>query len=321
MVSMRFCSIPALVAVAALLTGCSDEPAPEVVRPAEEATTAPAYDPSLEPAAAVLAVVPAEATVLEVTDFDQARFALGFGELSSGSDPEVRDRFWRQADRTSPLLSPGMLRDQGYQQRFGFTQDDVSWEAHFSGPAGEGYVVRFRDDLDMGRVQRAAAAPDGPLAGATVVPSVQIAALGATREPTRSWAAEPDLVDLVGQTAVATYVSRDCLSVEEAFGSDITADLAPAPAATLEGLDALGPFSVGFGGTLVTVRLGAARADVFDRARIAELLPATDPDLGNGFTDPVADPRGGRIGFQLGDGPVAASLTRSRQLPFAVCGD
>ncbi|WP_148615458.1 hypothetical protein [Nocardioides rubriscoriae] len=317
---MRSRPLLALALVGALATGCSEEAAPEIVRPPEVVRPAPVYDPDLEPAAAVMAVVPAEATVLEVTDFDQVRLSLGFGELTSASDKGVRARFWRRADQRSPLLSRGMLRDQGYQQRFGFTQDDVSWEAHFTGPAIEGYVVKFRDDLDMSGVARAAQAADGPLAGATVVAAAHVAAVGATREPTESWAAEPELVDLVGQTSLSTYVARDCLRVEEAFGRDVTGELAPSPAADLAGLDALGAFSVGFGGTVVSVRLGPARDDVFDRARLAERLPATDPDFGTGFTDPVADPVGGRIGFQLGDGPVAAALAHERQLPFAVCG-
>ncbi|MCW2813612.1 MAG: hypothetical protein JWN84_1067, partial [Nocardioides sp.] len=273
----------------------------------------------LEPAAAVMAVVPAAATVLEVTDFDQVRFSLGYGDLTSESEPQVLREFWAQAEREAPLLSDGLLRDEGYQSRFDFDQDDVSWEARFSGPAGDGYVVKFRDDLDMSRVQAAAAAPTGPLAGATVVPDAQIAALGATREPTESWAAEPELLALVGDKAGATYVSRDCLSPEEAFGAAAAGDLAPTPAADLDGLDELGAFSVGFGGRLVTAHLGADRPDVFDRARLAGTMPATDPEFGLGYVDPVADPASGRIGFTLGDGPVAARLAQERQLPFAVC--
>ncbi|MDO9458228.1 hypothetical protein [Nocardioides sp.] len=321
---MRFRSLLVLAAVAAVAAGCSEPADPVVVEPTTEAAMdAPAYDPALEPAAAVLAVVPGEATVLEVTDFDQVRLALGYGDLSSASEPAVLRRFWRQAEAEAPLLSPGMLRDQG-TERYGFTQDDVSWEAHFTGPAGEGFVVKFRDDLDMAGVQRAAAATGGPLAGAVVVPAVQIAAVGATREPTESWAADPALVTLVGPKAGATYVSSDCLAVDEAFGGDVGGDLAddlaPTPAADLGALDALGPFSLGFGGRLVTARLGGTRTDVFERARLAETMPATDPEFGLGYVDPVADPRDGRIGFTLGDGPVAARLARERQLPFAVCG-
>jgi hypothetical protein len=310
--------VAAVGAVSALLAGCSGDDEPVLVGPSETPSEPPAYDAELEPAAAVLAIVPADATVLEVTDFEQVRYQLGFGELSSESDRQVLERFGRTSRRQAPLLSDGILRDSGYAQRFGFTQDDVSWEAHFDGPSGEGYVVKFRDDLDMRGVQRAAAAPDGPLAGATVVPSVQIAALGATREPEESWAADPALVALVGPVAGATYVSRSCVEPDEVLGAG---DLAPTPDADLDDLEELGPFSVSFGGRLVTVRLGPLRTDVFERARLAEKLPATEPELGEGYGDPVvADPQGGRIGFQLGDGPVAARLAHERRLPFALCG-
>lgn len=317
---MRLRSLVVLTAVALVAAGCSSDDEPVVVAPAAIETTAPAYDDSLEPAAAVLAVVPTEATVLAVTDFDQARFSLGFGDLSSETDKAILQRFARRAARESPLLSQGILRDSGSAQRYGFSQDDVAWEAYFDGPGGDGYVVKFHDTLDMAGVQRAVQDPDSPLSGATVVPAVHLAALGATREPTRSWAAEPDLVDLVGQKAVSTYVARDCVNVDEAFGAGVGDDLAPTPAADVASLDDLGPFSIAFGGRLVVARLGGARPDVFTRARLAETLPDTDPEFGKGYAAPVADPQGGRIGYTLGDGPVAARLAIERQLPFAVCG-
>jgi hypothetical protein len=320
MAIVRLRSLIVLSAVAALAAGCSDDDEPVAVGPPEVVATTPTYDAGLEPSAAVLAVVPSEATVLEVTDFDQARFSLGYGDLSSETDPSVLRKFARQADRESALLSPGILRDSGSGRRYGFGQDDVEWEAHFDGPSGEGYVVKFHDDLDMAGVQRAAEDPDSPLSGATVVPTVHLAALGATRDPARSWAAEPDLVALVGQTSVSTYVARDCLTVDEAFGDGVADELAPTPAADVASLAPLGPFSVAFGGELVTARLGAPRVDVFTRARLADTLPDTDPEFGLGYVDAVADPQGGRIGYNLGDGPVAARLAVERQLPFAVCG-
>ncbi len=67
------------------------------------------------------------------------------------------------------------------------------------------------------------------------------------------------------------------------------------------------------------MRLGALRDDMFDRARLPDVLPRTDPEFGLGYADPVADPGGGRIGYRLGDPAVAARLARERHLPFAVC--
>lgn len=314
-------SLLALAAVATLLAGCSGDAEPEIIGAPTVATPSPAYDPTLEPAAAVMAVVPGDATTLSVTDFDQARFSLGYGDLSSEADPAVRRRFWTEATRRSALLSDGVFRVDGETpRRNGFTQDDVAWEASFAGPSGDGLVVRFHDDLDMRLVQRSARTAGSPIEGAVVVPAAHLAAIGATREPDESWAADPALTALVGQKAVATYVSRSCLTVEEAFGADAADDLAPTPAADLDDLVELSSFSVSLGGTLVTARLGAPRSDVFERARLAATMPATEPEFGEGFSDPVADPAGGRIGFRLGDGPVAARLVEERQLPFAVCG-
>ncbi|WP_170219359.1 hypothetical protein [Nocardioides litoris] len=299
-----------------LLAGCGDDD-PVVVGPSTTPTSAPAYDPELEPAAAVLPLVPDDATVLEVTDFDQARFQLGFGELSSASDPAVLTRFAQQAATRAPLLTQGMLVGSGYLERYGFSQDDVSWEAHFDGPAGEGYVLAFRDDLDMAPVQDASDAPDGPLSGSVVVPAAHVAALGAVREPEESLAADPVLRSLVGPVAAATYLSTTCVDREEAFG-DAAGDLAPTPAALLDDLQELGPFSVTLGARLASARLGTGRGDVFVRARLAADLPAEEFEAA--YDDPVADPSTGRIGFRLRDRAAAADLARERRLPFAVCG-
>ncbi len=306
--------VPLLV-VAALTAGCADESEPVVVRPSEVAAATPSYDARLEPAAAVMAVVPADATVLEVTDFDEIRLALGYGSLNGRSEPAVLRRFWAQAEREAPLLSDGILRAGGTDLGGpGFTQDDVSWEAHFTGPSGAGYVVKFRDGLDMSAVRRATKASGSPLRGATVLSEDHLAAVGATRDPAQSWAAEPELSVLVGGKAGATYVSRDCLTADEAFDGR-----GPA-AAELASLDELGAFSVGFGGTLITARLGAGRPDVFDRARLAGTMERTEPGFEKGYRTPVVgDPSSGRIGFGLGDAPVAARLAHERRLPFAVC--
>ena len=206
------------------------------------------------------------------------------------------------ADQRAPLLSPGLLRDPAaaYEQRFGFTQDDVSWEARFSGPSGEGYVVKLRDDLALDGVQQAVAASDGPIAGAAVDDDAHLVTLGTTGEPTQSWAADPTLRQLVGSIAGATYLSRACLPL------DVGADLAA--------LDELGAFSVSFGGRLATARLGPVRGDVFDRAR----LP-TDVEFARAYASPVADPQSGRIGYTLADPAQAARLALEQRLPFAVC--
>ena len=110
----------------------------------------------------------------------------------------------------------------------------------------------------------------GPLGGAVVDTTNSLVTLGSTTDPGASWAADPDRIALVGPTASATYVDTACVPSDVAFADGDEADLAPAPAGDLDDLDDLGFFSVSYGTELVTVRLGLARNDVFDRARLPE---------------------------------------------------
>ncbi len=314
----------ALVA-AAVLTGCSDQQdAPnDPPEPAVE-STAPAYDPSLEPAAAVLALVPDEATRLAVTDYYQLRLQFGSPDLSSATPAPERKRFWTQVDSESAALIEGVLRsdDAQLRQDYKFSQDDVVWEAHFGGDQGaRGWVLKFRDDLDMAAVQRAVDDGVGPLAGVQVAVNEHVIGLGTTTDVEASWAADADLGALVGLPAAATYVERTCIPFDDAFGEGMHDQLASGPAEDLVALDDLGPFSVTFGGELATARVGAGRSDTFARARLADTLPEGEPAFGEGYQLPVADPTSGRIGYALGDPRVAVELALSRRLPFALCPD
>lgn len=307
-----------------LLGGCSgDEPEPVYPPDLTVDAAAPAYDPELEPAAAVLALVPAEATRLRVTDFDQIRLLLGAPELTSADPARERAAFWSRVDRRTAALDEGLLRP--FEERlgadYGFTQDDVLWEAHFDGQGAEGWVLKFRDDLDMSGVRRAVADRVGPLGGVKVADEARVIGAGVAADPDESWAAEDELTALVGSPSVATYLERDCIPFDDAFGPGIREQLASGPAADVAELDELGPYAVAFGGDLATARLGPARDDVFARARLADTLPESDPSFGTAFARPVADPAGGRIGYALGDPRAATELTLAGKLPFAVCAD
>jgi hypothetical protein len=310
-----------LLAVALAASACSDEVEPVIPPSASEVSETPAYDPLLDPAAAVLPLVPTEATALTVTDFDRIRLDLGETQLSSEDPARVRDAFWGRVADESPALTPGLLRsvDDELAADYGFTQDDVAWEARFATPDGLGYVLKFHDDVDMAPVLEAIEDGVGPLRGAEGNASTRLAALDITLDPAASWAAEPELTGLIGSAANATYVERSCIPVDEAFGAGIEGQLAEAPAADLAALEELGPYSLSFGSQLVTARLGPARSDAFERVRLAETLPRTDPEFGLGFVMGVADPSGGRIGYEMGDPAIAAGLALQRRLPFAVC--
>jgi hypothetical protein len=291
-----------LLAAVLLVSGCSDDKPEEHTATAASERPDPAYDGSGEPAAAVLALVPEEAQTLTVTDFDQVRAELGMDGLSDASTPVELASFWQRAVTERPLLTDGLLRpdDQQLAKRYGFTQIDVAWEAHFFGADDQelGWVLEFRDDTDMGKVGEAVNDGFGPLSGALVDPDERLVSSGATTDPTESWAADPEIVARVGEPADATYVARDCLP------EDLTADV-----------DDLGTWSAQFQGSLVTAWLGEGRNDLFTRMHLGD----SEPAFAEAYDGGVADPRTGRIGYVMTDPVAAAKLALERRLPFATC--
>jgi hypothetical protein len=131
----------------------------------------------------------------------------------------------------------------------------------------------------------------------------------------------PEVVELVGREAASTYVARGCLEFDTVFGAGMKDQLASAPAAALRALDPLEAFAVAFGRELATVQLGEDRGDAFDRLRLADVMPPTDPEFGLALGRGVADPSTGRLGYTIGNPAAAAELTLARKLPFAVCED
>lgn len=308
----------ALLACAALLAACSSDPEPVFQEETAPQAVVTEYDASLEPSAAVLSLVPAGATSLTVTDFDQLRLVLGYAALDGDSPQRERDAFWRRAPQ-SAALSLGLLApvDARLRADFGIGRDDVAWEATWAGD-GSGWVLAFHDSVPMAAVQRAVRAGVGPLAGAVVDADRHLVTSAEPPAADDSWGAE-GMLGLVGREAVSTYVDRSCLDFDSVFGSGMEAQLADAPKAALRALDELEAYSVALGAELVTVQLGPGRGDAFDRVRLAEVMPRTDPDFGLVMSRGVADPSTGRLGYTLVDPAAAAALTKARKLPFAVC--
>ncbi len=302
---MTRAALAGLLAVPALglLGGCSGDDAPEDIPvPVVEAVTLPvAFDPTIEPAAAVMALVPADATEVRMTDYDRVRAQLGLVELTGRSPRSERQEFWERARSEAPLLTEGLLRpaESELRRTYGLGQDDVAWEAVFSGPDTRGWVIAFRDGVDMSSVGEAVGDGVGVLAEAEVRAEDRLVVSGAADEGEPSWATDPQVTPLVGLPASSTYLSRDCVS------GTVPTDL-----------EELAVFSVGFEGLLATARLGPGRADVFDRLRLAQRTPG----FAAGYDGGVADPLSGRIGFRMSDPPSAARLAVERRLPFAVCG-
>jgi hypothetical protein len=291
----------ALVAAVLLVSGCSDDE--PVARPLAEPTpsVAPTYDASIEPAAAVLALVPEDARTLTVTDFGQVRKELGVDGLTGASAPGEVAAFWHRAEAERPLLTSGMLRpsDQRLLREYGFTELDVVWEAHFFDAQGQeaGWVLRLSDGVDMARVRAGAQDPATPISGGEVNAGDHLVSSGTAADPDHSWAADAAMWDLVGLPANATYVSRDCVPAD---GADV---------------DELTAYSVQFEGSLVTARLGAARQDLFARMRLGEEDAAFDAAFDGGAADPLT----GRIGYVMTDPAAAARLALEGALPFAAC--
>jgi hypothetical protein len=326
--AMPFRVTAALVSLVSglVLAGCGGDEVPEPTPLASLTPTTtehPAYDPQAEPAEAVLGMVPSTATTLTVTDFDTVRVQLGVPDLTSEDLMSDRSEFWARAAEEAALLTDGMLREDSstLMLDYGFTQDDVDWEAHFTGPDGNGFVLALRPDLDLSGVTRAVQDGVGPLGGAEVVAADHLVVSGTAAEDEQVWANEPSLDGLFEAPAAATYARRGCIPVTEALGPDATAeDLRKVEQAhPLSILDDLPAFTLAFGDHLATVRTEPNRNDLFSRLDVGRDWP--DPEFAAAFRNAVADPTTGRIGYELPRPPEAAALALLEELPFAICND
>lgn len=327
-----------LLLAASLLTACGGTPQPAAPRE-DGPTTAPTIPSALQfPGRAapddprqVLALVPADAEVLTITDFDAIRFRLGVEDLTSESLMTDRTAFWEQARAEAVLLTEGLLREGSsrFELDHGFTQDDVDWEARWTGPEGVGWALALRPDLDLARVRGALDEPE--LRGATLLAGQHLLVKGAAEAGERVWAMEEGLVGLTEDGAESTYLRNGCVPLQEALGPDATYEDQDALVAASDPtfLRPLDLFTVSFRDRVATARLaperpGKDRLDLHPRADIVELWPAVGPvsvadAFGGGL--PVADPTTGRIGLLLDSPLAAATLTLTGQLPFAVCNE
>jgi len=316
-----------VLACVVLAAACGDDASLDQPTPRSEmaptSTVAPPFDASLEPAEAVLAMVPTTATTLTVTDFDTIRVQLGVPDLTSEDTTSARWEFWDRVGKEAVVLTGGMLRadNSDLTADYGFTQDDVDWEARFSGPDGHGFVLRFRPDLPLDGVARAVEDGVGPFTGARVVPEDHLVVSGTAQADQPVWANEPVWDPLIGEPAGATYARRGCIPVDEALGSAADAEHLAAvdEAHPVHILDELPAFSIGFGDHLATVRMEENREDLFTRLDVGRDWPTMD--FPQTFRTPVADPTTGRIGYDLPRPPAAASLTLLEELPFAICNE
>lgn len=294
-----------LVGLAMALTavaGCSSDgdDAPSSA-PSETAQAAPTYDPKAPPATAVMALVPDDAQTVSLTDWTRLKNQLGFPLVTGTSSPADQAAFWKAAEDKAPLLTLGRLRpvDRQLRSTYGFGADDVAWEAEFRGKSGEGWVVRFSDEVAMADVAKAVRAGVGPLKGAQVDQADKLVSKGTTDEGEPNLASVDGITDLLGPQPATLYLHRGCIP-----GDIGGADLEPLQA-----------YAVDFGTRLMTARLGLDRTDLFERMRLGE----KNPQFRRLFKHGASDPTHGRIGFQMTDPPAAANMILRDRAPFAVC--
>jgi hypothetical protein len=282
---------------------------------------------ALRPEAAALVLVPAEAEYLTITDLDAIRARLGVPDLTSEDLMTDRQAFWDRAEREAVLLTDGLLRADGSELWLDYdvSEDDVDWEARFSGPDGGGYVLGFRPDQDMSRVQAAVDAGVGPLEGATVWSDLHLLTLGVADEGDPVWASDPDLVGLMQEPAESTYLRRGCIPFADALGTDATVEDQEGVLAKhdIGALDDLPAFAISYGDDVATAWFAPDREDLFHRADLLADWPTTGPiGLADAFSGgPVVDPSTGRIGLHVANPVAAANLTLTDVLPFGVCND
>lgn len=312
----------------ALLSGCSAPAQPRQVEPSPTEIPASLELPERPTGQAwrALALVPADAEVVTITDFDAIRARFGVPDLTSDDLMADRSAFWERTRTDAVLLTDGLLTAE--HSRFwldhGFTEDDVDWEVHFTGPSSAGYVVAFRPALDMARVEGALG--EKAVAGATVLAEEHLLVKGIADEGEPVWASDPVLPDLTDDGAESAYLRRGCVPVRTALGDDATHDDQAKLVGELDprNLEELGAFSVSFADGLGTARIGTGRADVVARGTITDAWPVVKTAMGftDGFRpDVLVDPSTGRIGLRPTSPHAAAAVTLADLLPFAICDE
>lgn len=281
------------------LVGCGDDSEPKKPEAAASEDAYPVYAATMDPTEAAMTLVPADAKTLAVTDYDEVKSLFGLDDITSRSSPADQNDLWNRADKEAAQVSGGVLRgvDQRLRDTYKWGAADVIWEARFTGGGKEGYVIKVADRVKPGPAIKAGV---GPLKGATFDPETHLITKNTATPDDENWAAQEVMVAVAGGPATSTYVVKGCAE----GGPKEKTRLAPVEA-----------YSVEFGGGLATLRLGEDRDDLFVRLKLADQVPAYKKV----FTNGVADPASGRIGFRVTSPVTAATLVTTEPVPFAVC--
>ncbi|HEY3015900.1 MAG TPA: hypothetical protein VGJ41_12360 [Nocardioides sp.] len=319
MVSRTLPALVVLLGTALGLAGCGGED--PVITSTTPSPTATPVLPRSGPLSA-LALVPESATTLTLTDWDAIRTRFGVPELTSDDPMSDRTAFWERVDAEAVVLAEGQLREDTstYELDYGITQDDVDWEAHFTGPAGAGWVLSLRPDLPLDGVRDAIA--HGPLRGSELEGHLVVSGAAAAGEET--WASDPAWTGLTDPAAETAYFSRGCVDLADALGPEASVEDQDAVQEKhhVENLGDLAAWTIAYADGLATARIGRDRDDLIERAHLGDDWPAAGSiGFADGFTNMVDDPLSGRIGYNVVHPHAAAALTLAEELPFAVCND
>lgn len=281
------------------LVGCGDDSEPKKPDAAATESTYPGYAAAMDPVEAAMTLVPERAKTLAVTDYDEVKSLFGLDAITSRSSPADQRDLWSRADKGAAQVSGGLLRgvDQRLQNRYKWGAADVTWEARFTGGGKEGFVIEVADRVKPGPAIKAGV---GPLKGAKFDPETHLITKNTATPDAENWAAQEAMIAVAGGPATSTYVVKGCAE----GGPKEKTRLAPVEA-----------FSVEFRGGLATLRLGEDRDDLFVRLKLGDRVAAYKKV----FTNGVADPSSGRIGFRVKSPVTAATLVTSEPVPFAVC--
>ena len=287
------------VGLALALVGCGDDSEPKKPQAAASEDTYPVYAATMDPVEAAMTLVPEGAKTLAVTDYDEVKSLFGFDDITSRSSPADQSDLWNRADKEAAQVSGGVLRgvDQRLRDTYKWGAADVIWEARFTGGDKDGYVIKVADRVKPGPAIKAGV---GPLKGAKFHPETHLITKNTASPDVENWAAQEVMVAVAGGPATSTYVVKGCAE----GGPKEKTRLAPVEA-----------YSVEFGGGLATLRLGEDRDDLFVRLKLGDQAAAYKKV----FTNGVADPATGRIGFRVTNPVTAATLVTREPVPFAVC--
>jgi hypothetical protein len=141
-----------LLVLLALFAGVSrTAPAPVAAPAAEPAPSAASVFPALQ---AALAFVPPTAQQLYFTNWAAIKAAGGASAVTGASPLDTKMELLLELDKShAPTSGFGLAYLSRQWEQWGWDTTDLLWEATIQGEGPPAFVLRLRDDFDMGKLQ------------------------------------------------------------------------------------------------------------------------------------------------------------------------